>query len=189
MTNILTVPLEGCVPGGANIEILRAEMRTDVASFLALIRYSEHGMEPQYGIRLDLDKKVFIDHLEDVQQEQVMQQAAPKLAAILNDVRREIYYQQEVARHAAPAYNAVSRINVEVEQTTGQIVASVTAATNTSIIPGYVFQDIAANGSSKDGRTDGSIPGVQTGGHAIEVSGATDMRGISDLLNEAIESR
>ena len=92
MADILTVPLEGRVPGGANIEILRAEMRAEMVSAFALIRYSDRGQEPKYGIRLDLDKKVFIDHLPDAQQERVMQEAAPELANLLNGFRRDVYH-------------------------------------------------------------------------------------------------
>jgi hypothetical protein len=49
----------------------------------ALIRYSIDGQEPRYGLRLDLDKQVFLDYLGDSEKDAVIARAAPKIVAFL----------------------------------------------------------------------------------------------------------
>ncbi len=83
MPELFIIPLHGRVPGSAGIEFLRAEMPAGVRSSLALIRYKQYGQEMQYGVRLDLDKRVFLDHFEDAAEEDVLQHAAPRIVSIM----------------------------------------------------------------------------------------------------------
>ena len=82
MAEFQRVDLQGCVDGEP-ITFLRAEMSKEYQLPFALIRYSLHGEEQEYGIRLDLDKRVFIDHLQDEQCEEFLEKAAPKIAEFL----------------------------------------------------------------------------------------------------------
>lgn len=82
MAEFQEIDLQGCVDG-ALITFLRAEMSEKYQLPFALIRYSLGGKEQEYGIRLDLDKRVFIDHLQDERCEKFLEKAAPKIAEFL----------------------------------------------------------------------------------------------------------
>jgi hypothetical protein len=59
-----TIHLQDRVPPANGISFLRAEWWDDSSRFV-LVRYSRDGKEPELGLRLDLDKKIFLDHIED----------------------------------------------------------------------------------------------------------------------------
>lgn len=75
---IRSVDLEGSVAGGASLQFLRAEMPLEPSPF-ALIRYSINGQEQRYGLRLDLDKQVFLDDLGDSAKDAIIAGAAPRV--------------------------------------------------------------------------------------------------------------
>jgi hypothetical protein len=50
------------------------------------IRYALGGEEQELGIRLDMDKRAFIDHFEDEELEKTIQQAAPKIVERVGSV-------------------------------------------------------------------------------------------------------
>ncbi len=65
MADIKTIDLEEVVkPALPWLSFLRAEWWDDSSRFV-LIRYSLKGKEQELGLRLDLDKRVFLDHLDD----------------------------------------------------------------------------------------------------------------------------
>jgi hypothetical protein len=86
MVEIRNIDLKGHVPGGASIEFLRAEVPAKYRLPFVLIRYSLKGVEQDYGLRLDLDKQVFIDHFEDQEQEKAIERAAPAIVEFLGSV-------------------------------------------------------------------------------------------------------
>jgi len=86
MAKIRTINLKGHVAGGASIEFLRAEVPETHRLPFALIRYSLQGVEQEYGLRLDLDKRVFIDHFEDEEKEKTIESAAPKIVEFLGSI-------------------------------------------------------------------------------------------------------
>lgn len=87
MFEIRTIDLKGRIPGGASIEFLRVETPvTEHDVPFALIRYALEGVEQEYGLRMDLDKRVFIDHFEGEAKEEVIQRAAPKIVEFLSHV-------------------------------------------------------------------------------------------------------
>lgn len=53
---------------------------------IVLIRYSLKGEEQEYGLRLDLDKQVFIDSLGDEEQDRVLKEMAPQTVEFLSSV-------------------------------------------------------------------------------------------------------
>ncbi len=53
---------------------------------LALIKYSLEGAVQEYGLRLDLDKRVFLDHFEDEERERTLRKAAPEIVRYLGSV-------------------------------------------------------------------------------------------------------
>ena len=72
--------LVGRISGEKAIEFLQVEMLADRKTPFALVRYSDNGKEPLYGLRLDLDKRVFIDHLEDHDKDEMVTRAAITIA-------------------------------------------------------------------------------------------------------------
>lgn len=59
------VDLTSEFPVTAGIEILRAEYADVKYPFCALVRYKLDGIEPAFGIRMDLGKQVFLDHFDE----------------------------------------------------------------------------------------------------------------------------
>jgi len=80
------IDLNDSIPGDASIQFLRAEIPGGYWTPFALIRYSIEGVEPQYGLRLDLGKQVFIDHLEDEEKDGFLQKVAPKILKFLGPI-------------------------------------------------------------------------------------------------------
>jgi hypothetical protein len=58
------VNLKGKVPDADGVAFLRAEW-WDPSSRFVLVRYSYKDHEEELGLRLDLDKVVFLDHMPD----------------------------------------------------------------------------------------------------------------------------
>ena len=83
---VRTIWLEN-IEGDASIEFLRVEkiMGDYRYSPFVLVRYSLNKEEQKYGLRLDLDKKVFLDHLDDQEKEDILQAAAPKIVKFLEE--------------------------------------------------------------------------------------------------------
>ena len=86
MTKNRIIELKDSIPGGASIQFLRAEIPGGYWTPFALIRYSIEGVEPHYGLRLDLGKQVFIDYLEDEETDGFLQKVAPKIVEFLSSI-------------------------------------------------------------------------------------------------------
>src|SRR5712691_4356617 len=85
-TKTMTFPPH-CIPGSSAICFLAAEVFTEPRLPFALVRYSLRGEEQEYRLRLDLDKQVFLDHLDEEQLEIVIQKAAPEIIQYLAGVQ------------------------------------------------------------------------------------------------------
>lgn len=84
---IRAIDLKGRVPSGASIEFLRAEVPVGQHySPFALVRYTLKGIEQDLGLRLDMDKIVFLDHFEDEEKEDLIRKAAPKIVELVGAV-------------------------------------------------------------------------------------------------------
>lgn len=63
---ILAIDDLGVVTGGGKVlSFLRAETSAKYRTPFVLVRYAINGIEQKEGLRLDLDKRAFLDHLED----------------------------------------------------------------------------------------------------------------------------
>jgi hypothetical protein len=80
---MVTIDLRKRVPGGAAIEFLRVEMAGIDISPFALIRYKKNGLEQPTGLRLDLDKRSFLDHFENREEERIIEAAAPLIVDLV----------------------------------------------------------------------------------------------------------
>jgi hypothetical protein len=70
MVDVKTIKLPPFEKGP--LRFLRAERWDDQSRFV-LIRYALEGKEEEFGLRLDLDKKIFLDHLPDPELDQLAQ--------------------------------------------------------------------------------------------------------------------
>lgn len=86
----------------APIKLEWADVAAPQSLPLAVIRFSENGKMQPLGLRLDLDKKVFIDHLDE-----------PKNDEFLSSIAKEVAYEifRLVPAHAAQAQNFLSVIH------------------------------------------------------------------------------
>jgi len=65
MSDFCRVDLEGKVQNAGTIRFLFADVPASRSVPFAVIHYADDGEEQAYGLRLDLDKRVFLDHLDD----------------------------------------------------------------------------------------------------------------------------
>ena len=102
----------------------------------------------------------------------------------------EVVVGKEATQRTETVHGTVRRTDVEVEQLAGQTTTTGTTLNTTGTTVGgtigHTARDIAANASGAVERTEGSIPGVQTGGHAIDGSGAPDTRGITEKIADTL---
>ena len=89
MLTIKTVDLTGVVPTMGAIQLLRAETVNGVGRYIpfALVRYARNGKEQELGVRLDLDKRAFLDRFDDDAENRSLQLAAPKIAHLIGKSR------------------------------------------------------------------------------------------------------
>lgn len=72
------------------LRFLRAEVPIGpYMSPFVVIRYSQYGVEQMKGLRLDLDKGVFLDHFADPEQESFLRSKASEVVATISAVLRD----------------------------------------------------------------------------------------------------
>lgn len=84
MSKTRLIPLEGTVPSSPSIHFISAEV-PETRSPFAMIWYSCKGSRQEYALRLDVDKGVFLDHLENREDDEFIRRAAPKIIDRLSD--------------------------------------------------------------------------------------------------------
>lgn len=86
MSDILTIDLRNKIPSGGGIEYLRAEKAVKHWTPFVLVWYALDGVEQKSGLRLDLDKRSFLDHFDDPVREEAALQAVRVIAEYVGDV-------------------------------------------------------------------------------------------------------
>jgi len=77
---VIVLPDE--IKGGAGIEFLSVVVSSEFPSIpFATVHYAENQKPAELGLRLDLDKRVFLDHFEDESKEEVLGRSAPEICA------------------------------------------------------------------------------------------------------------
>ena len=82
MTKILKIPLPDRIQP-VPIRFLRVEMAAGHIAPFALVRYALDGKEEELGLRLDLDKRAFLDHFDQQDVESACREAAPRIVEYL----------------------------------------------------------------------------------------------------------
>ncbi len=85
MPEILTIDLKKQIPVQGQVEFLRAETSAKYRTPFVLVRYALHGAEQKEGLRLDLDKRAFLDHFEDSSLEATVAREAAAIAEFVGD--------------------------------------------------------------------------------------------------------
>jgi hypothetical protein len=86
MTKFLTIDLENQVPDVGPVKFLWADLSAKRTPF-AVVHYSYDGTPQDFGLRLDLDKLVFLDRPDDIDPESA-DGAAKKIASIVADAKK-----------------------------------------------------------------------------------------------------
>jgi hypothetical protein len=87
MEDVVRIPLQnkvrsGVSTGGAIIRFTYAEVPKTEHPIFALIRYTVDDQQQERGLRLDLDKQVFLDHFEEgSQEERLLDYVTPDIIA------------------------------------------------------------------------------------------------------------
>ena len=91
MADVISIDLRGVIPQRNGIEFVRAEAPKQPRPWLVLVRYARWGEQQAAGRRLDLDKRVFIDHFEnDGEVGEAFNEAAPQIASYVGkELRRQ----------------------------------------------------------------------------------------------------
>ena len=85
----LVIALPDEIKGGAGIEFLFAEVSKFFPAMpFAVVHYEENGKRAPLGLRLDLDKRVFLDHFDDKAKQEVLNRAAPEICAFVGPSRQ-----------------------------------------------------------------------------------------------------
>lgn len=79
------IELEGMNVKGQSIEFLNARISDEYFVPLAVVNYRLNGRDEELGLRLDMNKRAFLDHLTNTNQEEFLQQSAPKIVKYLSD--------------------------------------------------------------------------------------------------------
>jgi hypothetical protein len=90
VADVISIDLRGVIPQWGAIQFVRAELPKSARPSLALVRFSRWGVEQTAGRRLDLDKRVFIDHVEgDPETEAAFNWAALRIASHVSKELRQ----------------------------------------------------------------------------------------------------
>jgi len=88
MTEMRSASLVERIPSKKGITFLRAEWGND-ASPLVAVRYRYHSEE--HTLQMDVDKIIFLDHLDDPENEEFVQSQVKPIWEIIAKKRREIF--------------------------------------------------------------------------------------------------
>ena len=78
MVHVLSASLEGKIEGFGPIRFTKVEWWTESPKF-ALLKYNIRGNDVALGVRLDLDKKAFLDDVDEKDQVAAVRKAAPAI--------------------------------------------------------------------------------------------------------------
>lgn len=76
------IPLKGKVPAAGPIEFLSVST-SSTATGLGVVHYKDEGKRQAQGLRIDLDKGVFLDHFEDKEKEEALVNSATAITTVV----------------------------------------------------------------------------------------------------------
>jgi hypothetical protein len=82
------IDFEDRVEDVGTLRFLRAEWQRDRSRFV-LIRYALDGREQPFGLRLDLDKRIFLDSLDNPNMDAAVRERIPKILSIVVAARSQ----------------------------------------------------------------------------------------------------
>lgn len=92
MADIRTINLGDSISSSPRIKFLQAEMSTKYR--LPLVRvvaqYALNGKTEERGLRLDTEKRSFLDHFSDPEIEAISKEAAPQISQYLGEILYDV---------------------------------------------------------------------------------------------------
>jgi hypothetical protein len=83
MENERTIEIQGQIEGGNSVSFDRVKLFAH--SPFALVIYSINGEQQEHGLRLDLDKRVFLDNLDNPHTREIIEQSAERPADFVQE--------------------------------------------------------------------------------------------------------
>jgi hypothetical protein len=84
MSDPYFVDLKDIAPSSATVQFIRAEVPAYRSPFIRVF-YAVRGQEEKFALRLDVDKRVFLDHLENPADDQFVRRVAPQIANLVSE--------------------------------------------------------------------------------------------------------
>ena len=78
MSDTVTVPLNAVIETSRKLVLLHIEWWNDLSRFV-VVKYTVDDQQLEFGLRIDLDKRVFLDHIDDSSLDDLVQVLAPAL--------------------------------------------------------------------------------------------------------------
>lgn len=79
------IDLRNAVPLSGSVQFVKAAVSAaSLGPSFAIVYYERDGETQEYGLRLDLDKRLFLDHFEDPTEEEVIASSAPEVALAIS---------------------------------------------------------------------------------------------------------
>jgi hypothetical protein len=78
-----TIRLPNRLSYGGNLGFFEAVLFETPRLPFAIVHYTQGGITQSEGLRLDLDKQVFLDHFKDARNEELASAAAPEIVNFL----------------------------------------------------------------------------------------------------------
>lgn len=82
MTDTVTIPLQMTIGDAGLVVLENIEWWTESSRFV-LVRYSREGLMQEYGMRIDLDKRTFLDHFDEPSLDQKLDSLLPEICDIV----------------------------------------------------------------------------------------------------------
>ena len=78
------IDLTATAPSSATIHFLKAEVPSQPSPFVR-VYYQYKGRDEKFALRLDVDKRVFLDHLDNKEDDKFIREAAPQIVQQLDN--------------------------------------------------------------------------------------------------------
>lgn len=86
MEKTRVIEFDGGIKGDSSVQFLRIVLPA-TGGPLALVQVAIRGVEQDLGLRMDIQKQVFLDTVERVESETLLERAAPDIVRFLHDSR------------------------------------------------------------------------------------------------------
>jgi hypothetical protein len=83
MFSVKSISLRGRIPAGRHIRFLSVDVDQELRQALVCVQYAIDGVRQELGLRVDLDKRISLDSLEDAEHQAEAVRAVAALCTFL----------------------------------------------------------------------------------------------------------